>query len=284
MNTNPTYSQSIEDRKNKRNGIITSVIIHAILILILWFFGLPYLDPPPPDSGILVNFGMTETGLGEQPSEVITQPEEIIPSETTPTPPTPQESVQEEVLTQEEEITAPIVKKEETKKEETKVTPPVKTTTPVTETKTETKKEEPSVNQRAMMTGKKSTNNNPGNQGITQGAGDQGKPWGDPNSTNYGDGHGLGDSGIGYNLGGRKHLSLPKPDDNSQATGLVVIRIKVDTKGNVTDAVYQTKGSTTTATALVNAAIAAARKAKFQPEASAPEVQIGTITYNFKVQ
>jgi len=284
MNTNPTYSQTIEDKKNKRNGIITSVIIHAILILILWFFGLPYLDPPPPDSGILVNFGMTETGLGEQPSEVITQPEEIVPSETTPPPPTPQVSTQEEVLTQEEEVTAPVVKKEEVKKEVKKETPPVKETKTVTETKTEPKKEEPSVNQRAMMTGKKSTNNNPGNQGVTQGAGDQGKPWGDPNSPNYGDGHGLGDSGIGYSLGGRKHISLPKPDENSQVTGLVVIRIKVDPKGNVIDAVFQAKGTTTTNTSLVNAAIIAAKKAKFEPDANAQEIQIGTISYNFKVQ
>jgi TonB family protein len=256
-----------------------------LLILLLWFLGLPYLDPPPADEGILVNFGMTETGSGNQPSEVIEQPKEITPSETTPPPPTPQESAQEEVLTQEDEITAPVVKKEEPKKEVKKETPvKEKKPEPVKETKTEPKKEEPSVNERAMMTGKKSNNNNPSNQGISEGAGDQGKPWGDPKSTNYGDGHGLGDSGIGYDLGGRKNLSLPKPDENSQVAGRVVIRIKVDQKGNVIDAVYQTKGSTTTSSSLVNAAITAARKAKFEADPNAQEVQFGTITYNFKVQ
>jgi periplasmic protein TonB len=287
MNLNQSYNEIAEDKRNKRNGIITSVIIHALLILLLWFFGLPYLDPPPADEGILVNFGMTESGSGNQPSEIIHTPQEITPSETTPTPPTPQESVQEEVLTQEEEITAPIVKKTEPKKEEKKVIePPVKETKtePVKETKVEPKKEEPVVNERAMMTGKKSTNNNPNNQGISNGAGDQGKPWGDSKSSNYGDGHGLGDSGIGYDLGGRKKISLPKPEENSQIAGRVVIRIKVDQKGNVIDAVYQTKGSTTTSTGLINAAITAAKKAKFEADPNAQEVQFGTITYNFKVQ
>jgi protein TonB len=282
---NTAYNEQQEEKKHKVRGIITSVIVHALLLLLLWLFGLPYLDPPPPDSGILVNFGLTETGSGDQPSEVLEEANEVSPSEVTPTPSSSQQEINE-VLTQEEEITAPIVKKEDPKKEVKKETPVVKETKTelVKETKEEPKKEEPTVDKRALFTGKKSTNNNPNNQGQAGGSGDQGKPWGDPSSNNYGDGKGKGTSGIGYDLGGRKHRDLPRPNDNSQATGIVVIKIRVDQSGNVAEASYQAKGSTTTDNALVQAAIAAARKAKFDPDSKAPEVQFGSITYNFKVQ
>lgn len=285
LKTPTTYNEVQEENKNRKRGIVISIIFHALLALLLWFFGLPYLDPPPPDSGILVNFGLTETGMEDNPSEVLNPVEEVAPSEVTSPQPSVTEEVQEEVLTQEEEVTAPVINKEEKKVETSKETKPVvKETETVKEVKEEIKETKPAVDQRALFTGKKSNNNNPSNQGITGGSGDQGKPWGDTNSKNYADGKGLGDSGIDYDLGGRKHRELPKPNDNSQATGKVVIRIKVDQNGNVIEASYQPKGSTTSNQNLVQAAIAAAKKAKFDPDKTAPEVQFGSITYNFKVQ
>jgi TonB family protein len=282
------YTSEIEqEKKNKRKGMITSFVIHALLILLLWWLGLPYLDPPPPDEGILVNFGTTETGLGQQPSEVLEDVKEISPTEPTPTPPVQQEQVQEEVVTQEVEVTAPVIKKEEVKKEVKKETPVKETPKePVKEpVKEEPKKEEPKVNERAMFTGKKSDNNNPNNQGITQGKGDQGARDGDPSSTNYGDkSYGKGDSGIGYDLGGRGKVALPLPEYNSQETGTVVVKIQVDRSGNVVGATVEPKGTTTTSNTLKSAALAAARKARFTPDANAPEVQFGFITYTFKVQ
>jgi periplasmic protein TonB len=271
-----------QEKANKLKGFITSAIVHALLILLLWFFGLPYLDPPPPDAGILVNFGTTETGLGNEPSEVLEETQEVTAEESNPDA-SSQPETQEEVITQEEEITAPVVKKEEPKKEVTKETI-IKKETKTEPTKDQPVKETPKVNQRALFTGKKSDNNNPNNQGINKGNGDQGKPWGDPTSNNYGDGKGKGDSGIGYSLGGRKHVALPRPDENSQTTGIIVIRVKVDRKGNVTEASYQSKGSTSTNAGLINAAVLAAKKAKFEADANALEFQLGSITYNFKVQ
>jgi periplasmic protein TonB len=282
------YSSEIEqEKKNKRKGMITSFVIHALLILLLWWLGLPYLDPPPPDEGILVNFGTTETGFGQQPSEVMEEVTEITPSDPTPTPPVTQQSEQEEVVTQEEEITAPVIKKEEVKKE-VKKEMPVKETPkePVKEPiKEDLKKEEPKVNERAMFTGKKSENNNPNNQGITQGKGDQGAKDGDPSSNNYGDkSYGKGDSGVGYDLGGRGKIALPLPEYNSQETGTVKVRIKVDQSGKVVGVEIEPKGTTTTSNTLKSAALAAARKARFTPDATAQEIQFGTITYTFKVQ
>lgn len=52
--------------------------------------------------------------------------------------------------------------------------------------------------------------------------------------------------------------------------------------GSVTSAAYEPKGSTSGDPALIEAALAAARKAKFT-ESRAP-VQGGTITYSFKLE
>jgi TonB family protein len=280
------YSGEIEqEKKNKRKGIIASIVIHALLLLLLWWLGLPYLYPPPPDEGILVNFGTTETGWGQQPSEVKEDVQQITPAEPVPQPSATREEIQEEVVTQDEEITIPIKEKE--KKEEKKESPVKETKKePIKEpVKEEPKKEEPTINERALFTGKKGDKNAPSNQGITQGQGDQGAVDGDISSTNYGDkSFGKGSSGVGYDLGGRGKIALPLPEYNTQETGTVVVRIKVDQNGHVIGAEIQPKGTTTTSNILKNAALEAARKARFTPDANAPEVQFGTITYTFKVQ
>ena len=64
--------------------------------------------------------------------------------------------------------------------------------------------------------------------------------------------------------------------------GKVVVRVAVNKEGNVTSATYEPKGSTTSDSALVEAAIAAAKRAKFTE--SAAFVQGGTITYIFKLK
>ena len=64
--------------------------------------------------------------------------------------------------------------------------------------------------------------------------------------------------------------------------GKVVVRVAVDKQGYVTSATYEPKGSTTSDSSLVEAAIAAAKRAKFTE--SAAFVQGGTITYIFKLK
>ena len=63
-----------------------------------------------------------------------------------------------------------------------------------------------------------------------------------------------------------------------------VIEIVVDQQGRVTSAAYRAKGSTTQNSVLVNAALKAARGARFNVDESAPLSQTGTITYNFRMQ
>lgn len=99
--------------------------------------------------------------------------------------------------------------------------------------------------------------------------------------------------GAGYNLQGIDQLDkglqgrglregLPKPSTNYNKEGIVVVRVEVDSDGNVTHAQVDLSGSTTTDATLHSLAVEAAKKAKFRP--SERTVQGGTITYVFKLQ
>ena len=75
---------------------------------------------------------------------------------------------------------------------------------------------------------------------------------------------------------------LPKPSYPGSKSGKVIVRVTVDASGRVTSAAYEPKGSTTDAAELVEAAKAAARKARFTESRAA--VQGGTITYVFRME
>jgi TonB family protein len=78
--------------------------------------------------------------------------------------------------------------------------------------------------------------------------------------------------------------SLPRPSYNSQTAGTVVVQVKVDQYGNVTEAIAGAEGTTVTDKTLWTAARNAALKAHFNMDAGAPAIQTGTITYIFKLK
>ncbi|MEK9531168.1 MAG: energy transducer TonB, partial [Flavobacteriaceae bacterium] len=144
----------------------------------------------------------------------------------------------------------------------------------------EEKKPEPVVNTKALYPGKKQTNST--SEGISQGSGDQGSEEGDPNSNAY-EGGGVGTNGVAYKLGGRTIENIIKPINDSQQQGKVVVTIRVNRNGKVINATPGAKGSTTTNAYLYAKAKEAALKTTFEANASAPEIQIGTIIYNFRL-
>ena len=146
--------------------------------------------------------------------------------------------------------------------------------------KIEEKKPEPVVNTKALYPGKKQNNSN--SQGISEGQGDQGSQDGDPNSNAY-TGGGIGTNGIAYQLGGRTIAEIKKPNYDSQQQGKVVVTIRVDRNGKVISATPGAKGSTTTNAYLYSKAKEAALKTTFEANTTAPEIQVGTIIYNFKL-
>ncbi|RKR15095.1 hypothetical protein CLV91_1177 [Maribacter vaceletii] len=85
---------------------------------------------------------------------------------------------------------------------------------------------------------------------------------------------------VSYSLVNRNNYKLPPPIYTCIEGGKVVINIQVNVVGNVTDASFNTKSSTTSNGCLVDNAITYALKAKFNSSDKAS--QKGTITYIFQ--
>ena len=252
----------IKPTKNRRKAIIGTVLFHIGLLLCFIFMGLTYQIPPPPEEGITINFGYQDFGSGSEQPEQIVKEQEITPQEIVIN-----NSVIEDISTQDIEKT-PTTKLKEQLEEPKEVK------------KIEEKKREPVINTKALYPGKKQNNSN--SQGISSGQVDQGSQDGDPNSNAY-TGGGIGTNGIDYQLGGRTVAEIKKPNYDSQQQGKVVVTVRVDRNGKVISATPGAKGSTTTNAYLYSKAKEAALKTTFEANTTAPEIQVGTIIYNFKL-
>ena len=84
------------------------------------------------------------------------------------------------------------------------------------------------------------------------------------------------------NLDGRSLVGrLPRLTSSGQVEGTIVVDIKVDQDGNVTEATAGAEGTTITNNNIWNAAKSSAMRAHFNMSADAPALQSGTITYTF---
>lgn len=254
-----------QEEKNKRTGLIFSIVFHSILVLIFAFYGMTYLDPPPEEEGITINFGTSDDGMVSELNNAPNEAENI-PTETEVTEPDPVETVNEEIITQTMDD-APSI---DHKKEKKEVVEPVE------------KKEEPKPNKKLLNALNKLKDKQPeqgGGDGVTGKQGDQGDINGDPNSKNYvGSGSG---NGISFNLSGRSMKNKPKINDNSQEEGTVVVDIIVDRYGKVVRANPGARGSNTTSSILYKKAREAALETKFNANPDIAEEQKGTMTFVF---
>lgn len=122
----------MEYYKEHKKGIIGTVVFHTIVLLLLLFLGFFTPLPLPGEEGILVNFGISENGLGNRepspakknplPVKPVEKKKEIKQEPTTPPPskpkPTPQKKAEEVAMTQDYEKTAAIDAAEKKKKAE----------------------------------------------------------------------------------------------------------------------------------------------------------------------
>ena len=252
-----------------------TVILHLILLFLMTLFGLRYLDPPP-ENGIAVNFGTTDSGQGNnQP----TTPVKTVPKQTTPPPQnTPKTDVTEEVVTQDNEE-APVIREEKKQQEQKEVVEE--------KTKEEPKKVEPKPD-KSTTDALSSLINGPKNDGTTEGGegpdnkgGDKGDPTGNANAKNY-YGTGMGLDGDGnYLLGCRNALNKQKYTQKCNEAGKVVVSIEVDRSGKVINATAGVRGTTNNSRCLLEPAKRAALATKFNADPDAPAKQIGKIIYNF---
>lgn len=252
--------------KDKYRGLIATLLFHAMIIALLIFLSFTTPLPLPGEEGVEVNLGMDIQGSGT------IQPEKPATVKKT-TPPPKQAKAKEEVVTQDTEE-APAMESDIGEKVEEA------TTEKVIEEEVE---EAPKVNPAAMYKGKSKDANKNASEGITGKEGDQGKPTGTKTSKNYIGEGGFGD-GKNWSLKGRKPSYLPKPSNEFAENGTVVVQITVNRYGKVTKAIAIDKGSTTTNSKLRRLAEEAAKKALFNANPNAAEMQRGTITYHFIVK
>ncbi len=261
---------------NYPKAIAVSVAILVVFLLLSIFYIINKAKPQEEVGigGIIVNYGTSEEGMGNDymsveepsvdPNANLTPPDKIIPN-TDPTQNTSSANADNNIVTQDNEDAVSV----NTKEKNTKNSP-----TP----KTEDKPSAPVINQNALYKGNKNAGT-----GAGDGTGNQGKLEGDPLSSNY-DGTGSGNGGIALSLVSRKFVNLPSIKDNGQKSGKVVVEIRVDQYGQVTSAKAGARGTTLSDADLWEKCETAALGSRFNTLSSAPELQIGTIVFNFKVK
>lgn len=259
-------------RQSKLRGLMITMLIHGIILLVLAFIlSLEKPWPPLPESGVMLNYGTSDLGMGDvQPmgDESMVEMSSVQPE---------QSASGDKIITNDKStssIFTPLIN-----------TNPTNNSSTSTNTSTTTSPPTP-PKPKHVYGGANGKPNNSSGQGPDGVPGDKGKTNGTPGGTSYsGDpgfngGNGSGVSGL--NLAGRKITKYPTINDNSQKKGKVAVKIKVDKSGHVISAVFTNSGSTTTDSYLVNLAVKAAGETIFNPSEAIE--QIGTITFSFRVK
>ncbi|MBX2845951.1 MAG: hypothetical protein KTR13_07015 [Saprospiraceae bacterium] len=280
-------------RVHEANARVGTIIV-GVLVLLMAFFFISFKAPfpPPEEEGILVNLGYSSVGSGRiQPQQKAPQAPSVPKSAPAaqPEPESPSEKV-EELLTQDKEPTVKVPEKKAEKKKETpkKTQPTPKNTEPTPEPKEPVSEQPaPKVEEQPKAPPRLyggNTNNSSTGEGNDAVPGDKGDPSGQPGPGAYsGTNSGLGNSGVGYSLAGRKMVKAPAVQDNSNDVGKVTVKIKVDKNGKVIDASIGSP-TTTSSQSLRQKAIRGAYDTKFNVSKDAPEEQFGTMTFVFKVK
>ena len=287
--------------KERKQGLAISALVHVVLAVLIIIITFRVNIPEPTEEGLLVNFGFDETGDG------LFEP---APQPVSPPPPPPSTGdvgADDALLTQEFEEAIEVKKKEpsaeEVKKQAeeraAKIIADAKRREEAEAERKKIEKEEADRRKREEDQRKTDQTNarmqkalgNAGNtgtagtsEGIAGGKGNQGVETGTVGVRTYGPGGGPGNDKISYDLAGRRHQSLTNPQYDIQDEGIVTVEVRVNRAGDVVMVRAGIPKTTVSDVRLIEAARLAALKTKFDSNPNAPETQIGTITYNFKLK
>lgn len=235
------------ERRNQRIGWVVSIGSHLILLL-LFFFMLAWRepDPPLPEYGIELNFGLEEAGSGEDQPEVTAPQPEQSESENIEENVEEPADVQEDIMPADEETerVEDAVEEVQTQPEES---PDVmeNPTTPVesnrekadTESIKESAENKPVKEATEDIASGVSNTDSEAQESTSQGdqsdaTGDQGDPRGSIDSRAlYGSQGGGG--GPSLDLSGWIWDFEPRPNDTSNENGKIVFEIKIDDRGEI---------------------------------------------------
>ncbi|MDD4820502.1 MAG: TonB family protein [Flavobacteriales bacterium] len=270
-----------DTQKDRRKAIITTVTVHALMLVGIFLLGVKYLDPPPL-SGVIVAFGVDEDAAADPAYN----PEQEVQIQTS-TPQTSQQvEVPEEMLvTQTEDSPLEVKKQEKPTEKPVKEKPkkaPEKPAEKVAEKEVKKAPEAPKPSSAtATALANILSNGSDQSKGNGQGTGYKGSPDGSMSSSNYGVSGSGGDGN--YRLAGRSAISKPKPEYSGKDQGTVKVKIQVDRQGNVISAKYTMQGTEVTDPVLLRNAENAAKATKWTANPSGEPVQEGYIIYNFKI-
>lgn len=250
--------------KDSRAGLIGTIVFHAILLLLIIFFGLTYQDPAPiNESAMLIEFG--NAGGGSSSSQVAAS----------------ESSSENESSTNNLEATENVTANAPENIQTQNTTEAVEVNAASSNNSTTETTEPEQVMSENLSNVMNALNN--ANSSSTSNSESSSTNNGDGNSTGNGTGTGPGNGageGPGWDLTGRGKVSLTTPKNPTQEDGTVIVDIVVDNKGNVIKATPGSRGSTTTNATLYKMAKDAALKAKFTVKAGAPD-QKGKMTFVF---
>ncbi|MEZ4907470.1 MAG: cell envelope integrity protein TolA [Saprospiraceae bacterium] len=250
----PSYDT---ERKNKTLSLVFSILVHVLIISLFLLSPLfSHKLPPKGQEGIMVVFGDSNEGMENEIEKNVQKPQEKIIEQQ------PEEKAVEKKATNIQKT--PVDEKEKIAISESKN----KKTSKQEEVKNETQTKEDF----SKLFKNKGNSNKSGNQGDPLGSMD----------SQILEGISKGKGKVGDGLDDRGILYEPKFEDNSQKSGIVVIRLCVNNNGEVISAKYTQRGSTTTDSHLIQIAENNAKKYKFAP--SELKEQCGNVSISFIVK
>lgn len=292
---------SLLDTRHKKKSFTLTTLLLSVLLLLMFYIGLTYLDPPI-ENGITVNFGTMEFGMGnEQPKEPVkSQPavkeevvEDAVPEEAAaPTEEVASEEVTEKpaekLLTREDEEAIKIKQQKEAEQREAAAkkaaAEQLAREQKAAEEKARLEQEAKKKKLDALMGGlNKSEGTDKGSEGDDQQAGDKGQPDGDPYATSYYGSPGSGSGTGGYGLNGRSLMGNGKVQQECNEEGRVVVQIVVDRSGKVVSATPGVRGTTNNDPCLMIPAKQTALQYRWNADNNAPPQQVGFVVVNFKL-
>lgn len=236
-----------EEKRNNSLALILSVLFHALLFLIFIFtIAWRAPNPPLPEYGFELNFGVDEAGSGRvQPNELSgsENPRQTVQQESQPEPEqpvqpeqtTPAIQQQQEDKPVESKLESPVTvkedKREEVKKTDKPVEKPVEKPAPKTDTKPADK---PAEKKDTPTEAAKPNEGKPVSQGDKpKTTGDQGNPQGTPDAKALYGQQGGGGGGPQLELAGWTWDYIPKPNVPNNESGRIVFEIRVNADGEL---------------------------------------------------
>lgn len=273
-----------KEQKAKIESALLTTLTMSMLLLLLWYVT---IDAPeqPEEEGVEIAFGDSENGGGAEPDAV---PMPAVPLTQAP-PPTPQAPTENDLMVQDDDESLALAKqREEEKKKRAEQEELIrKQREEQARLEAERRAEEQRLaEERARQAAEEQAKRDKANAlaGLfgnnQQGAQGSGTTQG---STRQGSDNPVGHGSIGGNswsLKGRNIKTLPKPSTQFNQEGRVVVAIQVNSEGKVISATVG-EGTTVSDYQTRQVALEAARKAEFSP--SENKIQVGTITYTFKL-